>query len=227
MINETDGSTTTTLCNIDTLIQLPGDQFGILSQTVCDGHLDLELTPIVSDVTTIEGQLPNDGGDHVGRLIYITDAVPVAATHCAFSWADYPCTVSDQDGGNSVTSTCSLPDTLVVAVGHQFDILSQAPCNGRLDLILTVKSPEALINLLIGEVQDLIDANVLNQAGNGLLAILDTVLSGVQNDRPSALAQLNAFINAVEGFISGGLLTAEQGQALIDAVQSIIDQLNL
>ena len=174
---------------------------------------------------TIEAQLPNDGRNHVGRLIYITDAVPVAATHCAFSWADYPCTVSDQDGGNSVTSTCSLPDTLVVAVGHQFDILSQAPCNGRLDLILTVKSPEALINLLIGEVQDLVESGVLDSGnGSGLLATLDQALTAITGDRPSAANLLNAFINQVEGFIAGGILTPAEGQALIVVAQFVIDR---
>ena len=84
-----------------------------------------------------------------------------------------------------------------------------------------------VLDLLIGEVQDLIDANVLDPEGNGLLGILNAVLSGVQNDRPSAVAQLNAFIRAVEGFISGGLLTAGEGQPLIGTAQVAIDQLNV
>ena len=82
------------------------------------------------------------------------------------------------------------------------------------------------IDLLIGDVQDLIDAAVLDQEGNGLLGILNLALGSVQDNPRSAIPQLNAFITAVEGFISGGLLTAEQGQPLIAAAQSIIDELS-
>ena len=88
------------------------------------------------------------------------------------------------------------------------------------------ENPLERIDLLIADVQALIDANVLDLEGNGLLGILGAARASVQTDRPSSVAQLNAFINAVEGFISGGLLTAEQGQPLIDAAQSIIDQLS-
>ena len=87
---------------------------------------------------TIEGLLPNDGVDHVGKLLTITDPTPVDATHCGVSWSDYACTVSDHDGGPSLTRTCSLPDTLVVFVGDQFDVQTQRTCNGQLDLTLTV-----------------------------------------------------------------------------------------
>ena len=91
--------------------------------------------------------------------------------------------------------------------------------------VVTLTVQEQL-QVLTDLVQGLIDANVLEQEGNGLLGILAAALASVENDRPSATAQLNAFIRAVEGFISGGLLTAEQGQALIAAMQSIIDQLS-
>lgn len=57
---------------------------------------------------------------------------------------------------------------------------------------------------------------------NGLLAILDAALASVQKDRPSATAQLNAFISAVDGFINGGLLPVADGDALIAAAQNII-----
>ena len=47
VINETDGSTTTTTCSIDdTRLVIAGDQFDIVNQTTCNGHLNLELTPI-------------------------------------------------------------------------------------------------------------------------------------------------------------------------------------
>ena len=56
------------------------------------------FVPLPQTQATIEGQLPNDGGDHVGRLITITGPV-MFAFHCGLFWNDYACTVSDQDGG--------------------------------------------------------------------------------------------------------------------------------
>ncbi len=187
------------------------------------------FVPLAQTQATIEGQLPNDGSDHVGRLLTITDAVPVIAFHCALSWNDYVCTVSDQDGGASITRTCSLPDTRVIVVGDQFEVQTQTPCNGQLDLTLTVhtQSPEALINLLIGEVRDLVESGVLDSGnGNALLATLDQALTAITTDRPSTANLLNAFINQVEGFIAGGILIPGEGQALIDDAQFVIDQLN-
>lgn len=91
---------------------------------------------------------------------------------------------------------------------------------------LSETTPEEKVDLLSAAVSGLIDAGLLDQGGNGLLGLLDVVLTSVQNDRPSTIKQLNAFINAVEGLINGGPLTAEQGQPLIDAAQSLIDQLS-
>ena len=92
---------------------------------------------------TIDGLLPDDGGIHVGKLLTITAATPVNADYCTVSWFDYPCTVSDHDGGASLTRTCSLPDTLAVFVGDQFDVQTQTTCNGQLDLTLTVHTHSA------------------------------------------------------------------------------------
>ncbi len=87
---------------------------------------------------TIEGLLPDDGGNHVGKLLTITDATPVDAEHCSLSWFDYACTVSDHDGGASLARTCSLPEMLVVFVGDQFDVQTQRTCDAHLELTLTV-----------------------------------------------------------------------------------------
>ena len=95
------------------------------------------FVPLAQTQATIDGQIPNDGANHVGRLITITDATPMGTVHCGLFWDDYVCTVSDHDGGSPLTSTCSLFDTRVVVVGDQFVIVSQTPCNGQLDLELT------------------------------------------------------------------------------------------
>ena len=77
----------------------------------------------LSQIGPIEAQLLNDGVDHVGELITITDAIPVSATHCGFTWADYACEVSDPSG--PIDTTCSIQDTLFVVVGDQFEINTQ------------------------------------------------------------------------------------------------------
>ena len=88
-------------------------------------------------------------------------------------------------------------------------------------------TPEERIDLLIGDVQDLVESGVLDSGNaSALLATLDQGLTAMTADRPSAVNLLNAFINQVEGFIAGGILTPEEGQALIDAAQFAIDQLN-
>ena len=61
---------------------------------------------------------------------------------------------------------------------------------------------------------------------NALRATLDQALTAITSDRPSSANLLNAFIHQVEGFIAGGSLTEEEGQALIDSAQDAIDLLN-
>ena len=43
----------------------------------------------------------------------------------------------------------------------------------------------------------------------------------------TALNVLNAFTNEVDAFVKSGKLTPEEGQALLDAVNAIIDQIKL
>ena len=88
-------------------------------------------------------------------------------------------------------------------------------------------TPEARIGRLIGDVQGLVEGDVLDSGnGNALLATLDQALTAITGDRPNAANFLNAFIHQVEGFVAGGSLTPGQGLALIDAAQFVIDQLN-
>ena len=116
---------------------------GILAIVLILGVVVVPNLSLPQTSDTIDGLLPDDGGIHVGKLLTITDATLVNADHCGNSWFDYACTVSDHDGGASLARICSLPDTLVVFVGDQFDVQTQTPkwCNardGQLDLILTV-----------------------------------------------------------------------------------------
>ncbi len=46
------------------------------------------------------GQLPNDGLDHVGQTIVITDVAQTFSEHCGTALLDYPCLVIDPAGGD-------------------------------------------------------------------------------------------------------------------------------
>ena len=125
--------------------------------------------PLTQTQTTIEGQLPNDSGNHVGGLITITDAAPSFANHCQFFWAEYQCVVSDPDGGPSLTRKVSLPDILIVAVNDEFVVKTQSDCNGQYDLTLTpivlnVSNKTTLCHIPSGNASNPITIEVSNHA---------------------------------------------------------------
>ena len=125
--------------------------------------------PLTQTQTTIEGQLPNDGGNHVGQLITIIDAAPVASDHCGFSWFDYESVVSDPNGGPSLTRTVTLPDILAVAVNDEFVVKTQTTCDGQYDLTLTpivfnVSNKTTLCHIPSGNASNPITIEVSNHA---------------------------------------------------------------
>ena len=81
--------------------------------------------------------------------------------------------------------------------------------------------------MLIDEVQALVDAGALNRGqGNSLIVKLEGALKKLdQGQLKPAVNRLGAFINEVNSLIDEGVLTPEEGQPLIDAAQSIIDQI--
>jgi hypothetical protein len=87
---------------------------------------------------------------------------------------------------------------------------------------------EAEIMELINDVQQLYDDGVLNQGqANALISKLENVLDKLAKENSNSAAnQLGAFINQVEDFVSEGILTAEQGDQLINAAALLVDALN-
>ncbi len=56
---------------------------------------------------------------------------------------------------------------------------------------------------------------------------LENVLASLDRKNPTAATNmLQGFINAIEELIQAGRLSSTDGQLLIDAAQSVIDQLN-
>jgi uncharacterized delta-60 repeat protein len=91
---------------------------------------------------------------------------------------------------------------------------------------IAIKSPNKPIEDLIIAVQALVPEPLNNGQANSLQAKLRATLHQLNKDNvASATNQLSAFINEVSAFISGGVLTSEEGLPLISAVQAIIDSL--
>jgi ribosomal protein S20 len=78
---------------------------------------------------------------------------------------------------------------------------------------------------------DLVDAleadGVINGGqANSLRAKLEAAQQSVEKGNTTAAAnQLNAFINQVEAFVAAGILTAEEGDALIATAKTILESL--
>ena len=86
------------------------------------------------------------------------------------------------------------------------------------------RAAEDQIELVIDDVAALVDTGVLNSGqGNALTVKLENALAKLARGQIKAVInQLNAFINQVEDFVADGILTPEQGAALILAVEDII-----
>jgi len=92
---------------------------------------------------------------------------------------------------------------------------------------IEVHSAQNQIEDTLGDVQDLVDAGVINNGnGNALTVKLQGAIDKLHNGKLTpAVNQLNAFINQVNVFISTGELTSAQRQPLIDAALAAIDSI--
>jgi len=109
--------------------------------------------------------------------------------------------------------------------------------NGNLDCdgdgavdpnVLWAPTPAEGVESLDGNVEDLYAAGVLSKGeSNALTSTLDAALKQVGSGKTTpAINQLGAFINKIEALVQSGKLSEDEGQALIDAAQAVIDQLN-
>jgi predicted extracellular nuclease len=91
-----------------------------------------------------------------------------------------------------------------------------------------VMTTEQEVNELIDAVQALVDDGTLKKGrGKALVSKLENVLAKLAKEKFNAAAnQLNAFINQVEAFVNAGILTAEQGDALIEAAAALVGVLS-
>jgi len=129
---------------------------------------------------------------------------------------------SDLEPGTAYTVTISAAVSVGIPGGDAG--VQQAP----VVFSFTTITIEAQIENLIAEVEALRDAGILNSGkATGLITKLESVLDKLEKGNLTpALNQLNAFINQVNGFIDEGILTPEEGQALIDAANDLISQIS-
>jgi len=85
-------------------------------------------------------------------------------------------------------------------------------------------APQALLDLLIAEVQELVDADELNEGqGNALISKIKAAKAQLDRETIRATVNiLNAFINQVEAFIRSEILSSADGQNLIDLASEAI-----
>jgi polyhydroxyalkanoate synthesis regulator phasin len=85
-----------------------------------------------------------------------------------------------------------------------------------------------VVDDLISIIEELVDSGDLTGGqGNALVVKLENALEKLGDGKTNtAINQLGAFINQVEALVNAGTLTPEEGEALIEAAQFIIDQLS-
>jgi pullulanase len=81
--------------------------------------------------------------------------------------------------------------------------------------------------LLEGDIQGLVEQGVLNAGqGNALLAKLRAARQQAERGNTEAASnQIGAFLDQVEDFVAGGILSPEQGEALTEAARGLLEAL--
>lgn len=95
------------------------------------------------------------------------------------------------------------------------------------DFCLSTADPDERIESMKSDVDDLVSGGTLDHGEGGSLTIKLSVAQKKlgQGNEQAAIGTLNAFINQVLALVNSGRLSEAEGQALVDAAQSVIDQL--
>jgi uncharacterized delta-60 repeat protein len=118
------------------------------------------------------------------------------------------------------------PDGRIVVVGDT-DLGDFPTDTFALARYLAAFSPDVAIQTLLGEVQALVDAGVLNAGqGRGLSEKLEQALRRLQDGNINgAVSALNNFSHHVNDLVHDGVLTSSQGQPLTDQAAAIVRQI--
>jgi len=187
------------------------DYAGNVSEVATVSGINIDKTPPTVTVTGVA-----DGA------VYILGDVPVAGCETfdglsgVLGEATLTLTGGSIDGTGTFTATCS------GAVDYAANTTPDVAASYK------VISPQVAIGSVVDDVEKLLALDVLN---DGLAVALTTKLElarKILDTKPivrTAVNVLQSFINQVYSLVDEGVLTYEQGQALIADAQAIIDAL--
>jgi hypothetical protein len=208
------------------------DESQMITITADDGNggiTNAEFQLIVNNVAPIINSVNNDGPIIEGAEVrIIVDASDPAGNNDPLTYS-FDC---DNDGiyeegpQSANYTTCSFSNS-----GEYTVNVMVTDDDGDLALgstVVTVLSPQDAIDEIITEVEELVADGILNKGqGNALISKLKNAIKKIdQGNIKAATNILYACINQINAFIDTGILTPEQGQQLIDAIEYIIDVIN-
>jgi hypothetical protein len=188
---------------------------GTASQSVT---IKLDKTaPIVDggpDVSIIQGNTYAGAGT-------FSDSGPAAPWTATVDYGDGSGVQSLALAGNTLTL-----NHVYAAAGiftAEVAVADEAGNLGAAAVMVTALTPREGIEGLIEQVQTLIPGSLNDGQGNALIAKLEAAIRQLDKGNvATALNQLEAFVNQVNAMISSGVLSAAEGQPLIDAANAII-----
>jgi probable HAF family extracellular repeat protein len=145
-----------------------------------------------------------------------------AFSHYAFVWEDGVMTNLGTLGGSTSSATDINEAGQVVGYSDTVGIHTQ---HAFLATPATPQTPQEATQSIIDTIAALVASGDLpHGVGNALTAKLEAAIQQLDRGNTRAAAnQLTAFINQVESLIAEGLLSAEDGEPLIEAARDILE----
>jgi len=169
---------------------------------------------IVMSISDDDGSIDR-GIEHVA-VVFNAGVAPVAFAAPALAGLPFALHPLQAASADAVVRTASY------AAGGTFSVPA------RTTAVFVAERPAAeQVDLLIADVEALVAAGALNGGqGNALSVKLQGALAKLAAEQPAvAVNKLQAFVNQLNAFVQGGVLTAEEAAPLLDAAAVLLAQL--